>query len=402
MNNQSIQPVRLFVDHENNERYSNRFSMHTVGDGITFFDNKTQSFLEPDAWGQICLSGMVDGLTVEEIVEEIALHSDTSVRKVKSEINRFVTELDNVDISSPFSLDNRQAFVRAKTKANLPCCCAGVRQCNGSSVTIGFDSKELRDAFQAITFDSLQMTKDNVCDIYLSKNDHGYKVSTPDDVVDSYCTLEQSILIAYCKSDDVLAKRMDSLLFIAHAGAVTKSGVTALLPGPGSSGKSTLVASLGSSGYNIVHDDIVPVLENGSLISLGSNVKLRERSWSVIKALYPSISNLPVLEATDGTLVKLTQPIKPYGDVIDSGECQLIIVPEFDPNSTAKLTQISPLEALYTLIESESLLKKPAECPILDDICSWVGGRHCFTARYPDMNCGLKLVEEAYSLVIHP
>ncbi len=376
-------------------RFISRVTKHAIGEDVTFFDTKTQSFLHPEGWAQIYLSGLADGLDENELAKEIASHCSESTSKIADDIRRFLAELGQIDTYKPFAFDNREIFTHARTTGSFKCLAAGVRHCNGATVTIGFSSNELRDAFQCLTFDSLELTEDRECDVYVSGNQQGVVIRAIGRQNPDVFPLYQGLLIAYCTSDDLLAKRLD-VLFIAHAGAVGRAGLAALMPALGSSGKSTLVASLGFNGYEAINDDIVPVLNQGSIVSLGTTVKLRQESWPLIQTLYPGIDQLPVINSERDGLMKLVQPASHATDLYD---CQMVIVPNFDADAKPRLERITPLEALYKLVESESLFKKPAESETLDRICSWVGAKECYRISYPDTDSGLSLVEEVFTSV---
>lgn len=378
---------------------ASRFSRYTVGDDIAFFDTKTQSFLRPLGWGQIYLSGLADGLDENELAREIASHCGESIGKVTDEVQRFLTEIESIDTSQPLALDNRKIYANAKTAGTFPCRFAGVKRCNAAKVTVGFDNEKLRDSFQALTFNSLELSDNKLCDVYVREQNGRIVIDAAGRLDSVACSLRGGVLAAYSTIDDLLAKRLDTL-FIAHAGAVSKEGVAALLPALGSSGKSTLVAGLGLCGYDIINDDIVPVLENGTLVSLGGIVKLRETAWPVVESLGTDIGCLPIIKSEHHKPVKLMQTERASKSTPNpSFYCQIILIPKYDPDTKPRLERIPPLEALYKLVESESLFKKPAESETLDRICSWVGAKECYRISYPDTDSGLSLVEEVFDSV---
>ena len=146
----------------------------------------------------------------------------------------------------------------------------------------------------------------------------------------------------------------------------------------------------------------MPVLKDGTLVSLDSTVKLREGSWPVIGCLHQDISHLPVIEWVDNSLVKLFQPGKrPVGNN-HSIDCELVILPKFNPDSKPHFQRITSVEALCKLIESESMFRKPVEHETLDHICKWVESKRCYTITYPDIYLGVSLVGEVFSLAKEP
>lgn len=142
-----------------------------------------------------------------------------------------------------------------------------------------------------------------------------------------------------------IERNFDQLLF--HAGAVVSNGWGVLLPAPPGSGKSTLVAALMTLGMHYASDEV------GALdLDLGRFVPYPKALG--LDTMGPI--DVPVNDLESAMFLGRDRPVDPVelGGVIarDPFGLQVVVNPEYRPDTACEVTELGTDEALLTLSEN--------------------------------------------------
>ena len=136
-----------------------------------------------------------------------------------------------------------------------------------------------------------------------------------------------------------------------HASAVTKSNKTAMIIGDSGMGKSTFTALLLGNGYEILSDDIVPILAKDScLYPYPGGISIKQGAFDVLKSKLPKFEKLRehYINPYKGYVKYLNAP-KSKGYLVGY-PCSVIVLIEYKKNSKTIIKNISIADALEILI----------------------------------------------------
>ncbi|WP_171032474.1 hypothetical protein [Winogradskyella algicola] len=202
---------------------------------------------------------------------------------------------------------------------------------------------------------------------------------TPDIIYDVYieddrlCLFKNEVLVRTVPKRDyhlIQGKfAMELLSFIHHKdesdwlgtfhGSTISDGKNSILfIGASGKGKSTLCALLSAQGFELVADDVSPMLAKDSRIYHNpSAISIKEGAFDLLRPLVDDFDSLPntLFNKTKGVIKHLPckSPIK------DCYPCSAIIMVNYSKGSKTSLESISIKEALETLIPESWLSPKP-------------------------------------------
>lgn len=202
---------------------------------------------------------------------------------------------------------------------------------------------------------------------------------TPDIIYDVYieddrlCLFKNEVLVRTVPKRDyhlIQGKfAMELLSFIHHKdesdwlgtfhGSTISDGKNSILfIGASGKGKSTLCALLSAQGFELVADDVSPMLAKDSRIYHNpSAISIKEGAFDLLRPLIDDFDSLPntLFNKTKGVIKHLTckSPIK------DCYPCSAVIMVNYSKGSKTSLESISIKEALETLIPESWLSPKP-------------------------------------------
>ncbi len=176
-------------------------------------------------------------------------------------------------------------------------------------------------------------------------------------------------------------RNLDSMS-VLHGGAVGHGDSALILAGSKGSGKSTLIAALQHDGFEFLCDDICPLEKNqGLLVPVPMSLRLKTGSWAVLDHLYPSLKNLPVHSLPDCRVRYLSPTTGGPTSWNRSWPVTGLIFPAFNPETSADIHRLKPLEALKLLVESGSL-----GCGCARSLLDWLENTPSFAIRYSNLN----------------
>lgn len=164
-----------------------------------------------------------------------------------------------------------------------------------------------------------------------------------------------------------------------HGSTITDGNSSILFVGESGKGKSTLCALLAANGFNLLADDVSPLLSNDKYIYYNpSAISLKKGAFKLLQPLTSNFNNIPVVNfnKTKGD-IKYIPCAKP---VQNAYPCSAIILVNYRPNSQTKLEPVSVKTILETLIPD-----------------SWLSPNKKHAQQFLDWLAELKLYQLTYS-----
>ncbi len=136
-----------------------------------------------------------------------------------------------------------------------------------------------------------------------------------------------------------------------HAAAVASGDGCILLPGRPGSGKSTLSAALGRSGFTYLSDEVA-LLAGPDLrvrpVPLAICVK--STGWDALAPFYSELASLPVHRRGDGKIVRYLRPPIDLASLRASYAVSRIVFPRYVPGCVTRLRPLGSVEGLRRLL----------------------------------------------------
>ncbi len=140
---------------------------------------------------------------------------------------------------------------------------------------------------------------------------------------------------------------------IFHAAVIEKNGLTAILPAPPGSGKSTLCAALVNRGWRLLSDELALYdLESGVVFGMARPVNLKNQSIDVIKAFEPKVQmTKAVPNTTKGDVALMRPSLESVLRAQEPATPAWVITPKFKSGADASLERMSSAETFMLLAE---------------------------------------------------
>lgn len=173
-----------------------------------------------------------------------------------------------------------------------------------------------------------------------------------------------------------------------HAGAVTRGGVTLLLPGPAGAGKTTLTTLMIMRGWSYMSDDLVPIDER-SLRAHPFPKPLNVRNEHLIKAIGEVWAPPSWLPAPGRSFLVPPAALGPLAPAPKRPTHFLFV--RFDPSSRSELKELGPAATAARLVSNvRPLLDPPHALRLLTRLC---GEASSATLTLSLLNEGTSLLE---------
>lgn len=202
-------------------------------------------------------------------------------------------------------------------------------------------------------------------------------------------TLDDALVATLKALVDIVCRPAERLIVLHGAGLVAPDGRGLLLIAPGGSGKTTLAAALDTAGYGLLSDDVVPVTPDGKLLGLGLPLCLKSGSWPVLVAHRPDLDQAPVIQRY-GQMVRFLPPHTPTP--ARSVTPARLLLTRYQPGTKPQVTLATPEQALQGILIAETALRDLTQAK-LEALAHWVTITPAYTLTYPDLACGLALVQ---------
>jgi len=215
------------------------------------------------------------------------------------------------------------------------------------------------------------------------------RCSSPSSIVPM---LHGNVLLTAYRSSDCIAA--------LHAAAVTQGDKCVIMPGPSSSGKSTLTAALVAAGFGYCADDLIlltdaPVRVRPVATSLG----VKFGSLKILHRMFPELDQLPTHVRRDGKQIKyLSPPLHGIAKIQDSYTATSLVFPVWFSSSTTKVRKIGTGEALARLTVSGYDVPNGINSEIVAQLIAWASELPCFELRYDALEDAVRAVSDLPSI----
>ena len=223
--------------------------------------------------------------------------------------------------------------------------------------------------------DDLYLFKDEVLLTIASK--HSYHLIQGKFIMQLLCTIHH--------------KEESDWIGTFHGSTITDSNSSILFVGESGKGKSTLCSLLAANGFNLLADDVSPMLsENKHIYYNPSAISMKEGAFNVLTPIVQNFEDLPIVKfnKTKGNL-KYIPCLKPEKDHYP---CNAIILVNYQPNSKTQLENISVKTILETIIPDSWLSPNPIHA---QQFLDWLTEIKMYQLTYSDTS---SVTSEVYKL----
>lgn len=180
----------------------------------------------------------------------------------------------------------------------------------------------------------------------------------------------------------------ERLLVLHGAGLVSPEGHCLLLVAPGGSGKTTLAMALEAVGYRLLSDDVVPIGPDGAAFGLGLPACLKTWSLPVLAGCRPDLMDAPEVIRFGQSVRFLPPRNRPVGGALAP---DLLLFPEYRPDSAPCCAPLRPEQALQGVIEAQAVIRNLTQGK-LEALCGWVSALPAYSLNYSNLADGILLV----------
>ncbi len=210
-----------------------------------------------------------------------------------------------------------------------------------------------------------------------------------------HCPLPHMLAPAVKNAVRQLAVQNCDFFMEIHAGVLARGDQALLLPGAPGSGKTTLTAGLGKSGFGYLSDEVA-ILQTDSLklrpVPLGLGIK--DGAVDVLASRWPELRELPAHTREDRIRVRYAPP--PSGNDLWDREfdARWIIFPRYDADCTTELHALSRGDALRRLMEECMVLPQQLGCGSAQNIAAWLRGIDCYELPMSSLDEAIALITD--------
>lgn len=167
-----------------------------------------------------------------------------------------------------------------------------------------------------------------------------------------------------------------------HGSTLTDSISSILFIGKSGKGKSTLCALLSSSGFDLLADDVSPMLsQNKNIYYNPSAISIKEGAFAVLKPIVKRFNSFPLIKfnPSKGLLkyIPFNRPEKSHYP------CNAVVLVNYKQNSKTIIEKVPIKEALQTLIPDSWLSPSPLHAKQFLD---WLETLNTYKLTYSDTN----------------
>ena len=183
----------------------------------------------------------------------------------------------------------------------------------------------------------------------------------------------------------------EHMLFHAGAAAFKNRGI--LLPAPGGSGKTTLVASLIRRGFQYLADDVAVVARSTSeCLPYAQSLSIKGEARDLLAPLYPELANVESgLHFRGQEVTYLPPPRRAWPE--QPVPIEYIVVPTYVPATLTTLTPISRMHAVRCLLE-QSFNAQRLGGLALTKTSELVRGAECYALTFGDARAASDLIQK--------
>ena len=211
---------------------------------------------------------------------------------------------------------------------------------------------------------------------------------------------EKDTAIKVMREINGIASRHYPWTAIFHAAAVARGRSGILIPAIGGSGKTTLSAYLVSKGYQLLNDDVVPLLESGDrLMPVPVPLSIKRGSWALLAPGFPQLS--AAVEYGGKTLaIKYLVPDASQV-ATDPVNCSIILLPAYSADChEAILEPVSAAEVIRDVIEGGCIMDRPLQPEKVGALVTLLGRTPCYRLEFNDLESAYQAIERILTTLV--
>ncbi|MBO6881108.1 MULTISPECIES: hypothetical protein [Winogradskyella] len=293
--------------------------------------------------------------------------------------NNLKTYLESCNASNTSSLEDSAEFNHSNSNITK------YYSVNDKLITVNYDTELVKNTIHP-ALAHLEINKNNIdaqitFDIYLNKGQlslfKNQQLITSVPQRDYHLLQGKFIMQLLCVMHD---KKESDWVGTFHGSTISDGTNTILFIGNSGKGKSTLCALLSANGYELLADDVSPMLaKDGHIYHNPSAISIKEGAFSVLQPLITDFENLPitVFNKNKGPLRYLPcdHPKK------DNYPCKAIIMVNYEADAKTNVEPASIKTILETLIPDSWLSRHPLHA---EQFLDWLKTVHLYQLTYSD------------------
>ena len=365
-----------------------------TGTTVAYYCQNTRQFLCLCERGAAILEAFELGLSLEEVLE--ALRCDTvNDAEHTTDLWRTLTRCksstgENQPAVCPnyFELDSKIISTKNFTE-HLEVDCGSLK------VRISATSTAALKVFPIITkyYKTQTATQEKIYRDYI------FLVDSPDGLIEKkiYSPLykvptqsadpERTFIETSRDLTELACNDIDNLC-VLHAATLQKGDKTLILCNPSGSGKTTLAWLLASSGFELIHDDVLPIRLDSQVEMLRTPSTVKEGSWSILENAGFTLPDKCYYRL--GSKVKYL-PIENM-DSIKSLENIFILFPKYDLINMSNFQKLTPMDTFINVIQDECVIQNRS-LDRLSKIFKWITSSHGAAMTYNNTELAINIIK---------
>ena len=362
------------------------FLSFTLGDELVLWPPGSARLFVLNASAQVIWRGQAAGLPASAIAQQLAHQFAVPLAQAEHDTQAALAAWQHASVLNPVGMEAATEPALDAPQERLPVLppprAEHVYRLAGLSLRVRYREATLHRILQPLLH-PLEVAADTAADTVfeLSLDAKGAYLLGQDG----------ALLIRSHRRDDVVTHALYHLstypcrqapaLAVLHAAAVAVEKGCLLLAAPGGRGKTTLTAALLAQGLDYLGDDLIVLSrdEPPRAWPVPGPLCLKAGSWSVLKAYYPDLDTLPILQRRD-------QPVRylppPRVTAEQAWPIRGLLFPTYQPARSVQLESLSPSAALQGLMAANSQLRQPLNAQEIGVFIGWLNRTPAYRLVY--------------------
>ncbi|WP_299228463.1 hypothetical protein [uncultured Psychroserpens sp.] len=168
-----------------------------------------------------------------------------------------------------------------------------------------------------------------------------------------------------------------------HASTVSNKNKAIMIVGDSGNGKSTLTALLMAQGFDMLADDVTPMLaETQEVYRNPSAISVKEGAFNILEDEFPHFNELKIhANGQKKVLVKYLASSNPFHEMKPSFPCNTVVLVNYSKDSKSTINKVSGEQILKTLIPDSWISPKPEHSKKFID---WLTNVRFYQLNYSD------------------
>lgn len=179
---------------------------------------------------------------------------------------------------------------------------------------------------------------------------------------------------------------------VLHGAALHNAKHRLLLCNESGSGKTTLAFALARRGYELIHDDILPIKLDGGITAAKVPMTVKSGAWSLLESMGWKLPD--VTHNWNARLSKLLPPSTTSAVPVDLPTT--VVFPTYRQGAQKKCIPLPTETAVKKLLASECVISHPSQ-ENLRALVGWLGGHRYWQLDYGDTDTALDGIAEILS-----